>query len=76
MSFKRSITSSTFIPFASAATPWVFPEHPPVKITFLTIPSSTSMLAKDLQELSKYYKVEEIKAVDSHINDCLYFSKS
>ena len=29
--------------------------------------SSTSMLAKDLQELSKYYKVEEIKAVDSHM---------
>ena len=35
--------------------------------TVIYMNSSTSMLAKDLQELSKYYKVEEIKAVDSHM---------
>ena len=35
--------------------------------TVIYVNSSTSMLAKDLQELSKYYKVIEIKAVDSHI---------
>ena len=35
--------------------------------TVIYVNSSTSMLAKDLQELSKYYKVVEIKAVDSHV---------
>lgn len=35
--------------------------------TVIYINNSISMLAKDLQELSKYYKVEEIKAVDSHV---------
>lgn len=37
------------------------------KVQTVIYMNSSSMLAKDLQELSKYYKVEEIKAVDSHM---------
>ena len=39
---KRLIASLTSIPSINAATPWVFPEHPLVNTTFLTLPSMIS----------------------------------
>lgn len=40
---KSLISSSFFLPFASAATPWVLPLQPPVNLMFDTISfSSTS----------------------------------
>ena len=40
---RRAITSFAGIPSTSLATPCVFPEHPPINFTLLTMPSSTSI---------------------------------
>ena len=39
---RRAMMSSIFIPSTRAPMPCKFPWHPPVNLTFLTIPSSTS----------------------------------